>query len=461
MSLLREFDALLRTDPLFAAEGLDLDRASQALNSLESAVSDIESVFSKDSWRRRLFLTRYPLARYAVPIPFLRAFIESERLRRMFLSAPTEENARRVLAGWRVAARAYMKSVERYTRLHEVLYSLEKQPDSFVLNDMVGNQTTLADIDRARALMAQNAELLNRTVREREHALRVGGSFERRTASFSPLPGFQKGELSPTHASLHALEMQQLLLMGVEILETHGPLQYELSHFDDVPTKHLFMLYVLRNPTINLPTARVVLADRFYFLPIIGPNARFGGIGKSGFELLIKRGMRYWYQSATNLYTSRDLNYWSEVLTIVDRTRRPQLDWHLVEAQRSSLFDLLLGACANDIQIYVWNTYERIALGKSAGFSLLYGLLVRSYPSIYYLPFNQSVWRLKELPNFLGSARISKNDQLYRTEDAIAADTTPEEMELIMQGIRIRKEAREEEGLTPPIGKASPPQAIL
>ncbi len=151
-------------------------------------------------------------------------------------------------------------------------------------------------------------------------------------------------------------------------------------------------------------------------------------------------------QPATFLYTARDQRYWADIASIADRVCRPELDWSLANAQRSSTFDLLLGACVLNVRIYTNNFRERIVSRELGPYSLLFGLLIHSHPSVYFLPFNRSVWRLPEQPNFLGAERISKKDQLYLTEEAVIADTTPEELELIMQGGRIRKEAREKEG---------------
>ena len=75
-------------------------------------------------------------------------------------------------------------------------------------------------------------------------------------------------------------------------------------------------------------------------------------------------------------------------------------------------------------------------------------LLFATHPSLYYLPFNGSVWRLQQQPNFLGSQRAVPEDLLYVDEKAVLADTTPQEFELVMQSGRIREEARRKaEGL--------------
>ena len=447
---------MVRKDPLFAAEGLDIEGAARAIDALESALSDLESVLSKISWRHRLFLLRYPLAQYAVPLPFLRAFVECEELRRSYLSAPTEENAQKLLKGWRDAAQAFMHSIKRFSLLHKLLYTIEKQGSSFEFNDLMGNKTTLADVNRTLAMMRKNAEQLERTVQEREQMFKDGSVFFEHTAIVpAPLPEFQAGEMSPLNAHLHALEQKCIPVLQQGVLETHGPLWYELPHFDGPPTKHLFTIDIARDSESGLRSARVFLVDRFYFLPIAGPNVRFGGIGRAPFELLIKRGIRYWRQAPTMFYCVRDHRYWADLLTIIDRIRRPHLDRRLIEAQRSSLFDLLLGTGVRAVHLYIGTTLERIQFGEFKEYSLLFGLLMMSQPSIYYLPFNRSVWRLEEQPNFLGSARVNQKDQLDVTEETVIADTTPEEMEVIMQGVRIRDEERGKEGLIPPITTTS------
>ena len=70
------FHELVLHDPLFAAEGMNIDEAAAHLNSIEVTAGHLEKVFAADSWMRRLFFLRYPISLHVLPIPFLRCFLE-------------------------------------------------------------------------------------------------------------------------------------------------------------------------------------------------------------------------------------------------------------------------------------------------------------------------------------------------------------------------------------------------
>src|SRR6185437_6942208 len=94
-------------------------------------------------------------------------------------------------------------------------------------------------------------------------------------------------------------------------------------------------------------------ADVYNFLPLTGQDARFGAVGRANFEELIDRGIPYWYQPASNLYTSLDQRYWADITALVDMQRRPELTAQLVWRQKSSMFDLILWAAVDDLKTFV------------------------------------------------------------------------------------------------------------
>jgi hypothetical protein len=113
----------------------------------------------------------------------------------------------------------------------------------------------------------------------------------------------------------------------------------------------------------------------------------------------------------------RDQRYWTDLVTMVDARRRPDLDRTLLASQKSSLFDLMLNTQVGTIRSYRTIMRAR-ARGGDFSYSGLYGLLMRSNPSICYLTFNRSVWRLREEPDFLGNSRSSR-PMLKKTDEAL------------------------------------------
>jgi hypothetical protein len=209
-----------------------------------------------------------------------------------------------------------------------------------------------------------------------------------------------------------------------------------------VPTAHAFYAYIVEDKDSQARFLKVALADRFYFLPLFGMKDERGwGLG-SLHAPVIERGSTHWYQSVTHGYASRDQLYVADMATAFDLVRRPWLNREQVSLQRSSMLDLILMGLSFDLNMYLDNTKARSRAGLTRGYSHLDTLLIRTHPSVFYLPFNASVWRLEEMPNFLGTKRVS-GEAKYKTYEEIEA-TLPEGMlEQIMQGGRIREEARQ------------------
>ena len=434
------FLELARTDPLFAAEGMDLERASGALDAIEEQTQELEKRWSADSFIRRLFFIRFPVARYAIPVPFLRDFIESERARRAFLAAPDISSAHELILRWKDTQKSLARSVERYTKLHHILFRLdEKAKTKASIQDMLGNVTTPEDVAGLLRLFRKNALSLQAEVADRKSLLE-GPQIGRRVSAVRTRAAdeahFSDAKVKPEYLHLHRLELLHWLpFRHGKIVESCGPFSYTLAHFDGTPSPHTFMVYIVRNDTTGVLSLRVSALDAFRFIPLTdSDDAKFPPVGRAAFESLIKRGIPYWYQSVTSPYATRDDRYWADIATAADLRRRPALDSALVFSQKSSMFDLLLGACIEDHEIFIENIEERKGLW--------YWLLYRTHPSIYYLPFNASVWRIDDRPDFLGSGRAKREEIPYLPADVVLPGLTPEGISLMMQGGRIREEGR-------------------
>ena len=427
------FKHMMESDPLFSAEGMDLERGEAVLDGIELLTRNIETRMGKNSLLRRMFFTRYPIARYALPVPFVRDFIKSEQSRRRFLADPSEENGTLLVQAWEKAQLSFAQCVKRYRILHQLLFRLDTEA-KHPIQDVLGNVITPEDVWSHMQLLERNSVELQRAVELRRALLRGQNVSNTLSTGTSDKLRYVPTHISSTHAHLHDMDRAHCLpFRHGKVIESFGPLSYALKNFDGERTSHVFSAYVVRNHS-GLISLRVSSLDVYRFIKITGPDARFPHIGQAAFIDLIRAGLPYWYQSVTSLYTMRDQQYWADIATIFDCDRRPDLDLELVQAQKSSLLHLLLGACLEDHEIYL----ENVELRKG----YWYWLLFRTHPSIYYLPFNKSVWRLGEKVNFLGSGRAEPEQILYKSADVLLKELTSEEIERVMHGGRIRADAR-------------------
>jgi hypothetical protein len=440
-----EFIKSAQEDPLFAAEGLDLAAARSALTELEQSVSELEEAFSGGSFLRRLFFIRYPLARYAMPVPFLRALVKCEGARRVFLAAPTKETGDDLLGAWRDAAQSYERSVARYRALHLLLSRMERDTLAKPVEDIVGNQFTFQDVLASIDLLAQNAAALTKEAESRASLLH--GTPMRGTAPSAPpvreLPRCPERGLDDMFARVVPHERRRIARRG-EVVEVHGPLCYRLPHFDGKETEHQFFVYIIKNRKSERKELQVVLADELFFLDLQNKDS-FAHWARQTYEPLPSMGVPYWYQSGTNFYSVRDQRYWADLATIVDCARRPELNQALLKSQRSSLLDMILYMCSTDLRWYSTIMRKRARSGILKGYAVLnFGLIMRSNPSLLFLPFNRSVWRLPEQPNFLGTKFDGTRSPYKRAREVLPA-LSDEALTLVMDGGYIRSQAWKKE----------------
>lgn len=443
------FDSLVREDPLFAAEGLDIQHTYEVLDETERTIRDIEQAYIDGSFWRGLFFVRYPLARYAVPLSFLRSLCVSEEARRAYLKEPSDEHARALLAAWTESARAYENGANDHVAFFKLLRSMEKDRAKDI-QDMVGNVFTPRDVETGYELLLKNADALKAEVMVRSRLLDGDETVvvSRRSRADESRFAYRPGTLTPELQRVYDLVLRyKHVFRDSDIEESYGPFEYTLKNYDTEPTPHLFYIYLLKRKDTGFRHLRVYLADQYYFLQLIPfATSRFGGISNMAFTAIIERGIPYWCQSATNFYAMRDQQYWAGVATVADLKRRPGLDARLVAAEQCSLLDQVLAAAWYDLKYHVNHTKDRIRHGVMREYSKVYGFLTQANPSIYFLPFNLSVWRLDESINFL-CTRAPLEDQLYKTWDMVSSQLDDETLERVLQAPDIREADRKRRGL--------------
>lgn len=431
-------------DPLFAAEGMDPENGSAALDCLEGALGALERAYGERSIFRKLFLVRYPLARYAIPLDFLRRFFACERMRRDYLASPTRDKALALLDSWQKASDEYAASLHRYRLLHRLLVRIEAGDRPFKMVDGFGHVTSYSYAEHLIDEMLRNAVALGESVKSRR-ALLHG-------EPVSPLPGpseveigkLSEGEMTPWQQTIHDAEIAggTSPYRYVDIQETYGPFRFTLPNFDRIPTQHTFMLYLTKDRSTGLLGMWPTCVDRFSFIDLwhaVKPEDMLVRGAYAAAVGLKPEEMPYWYEVATFMYNSRDPLYWVDIATRIDLDRRPYLNADLVYTQRSSMFDRLLVECARDARTSVAHQKRRVRSRVAVNYSPLYDLLTRSYPSIYYLTFNQSVWRLPERTTFIGDGFVvPASDELSEAE--AQEKMTPDLLAKVMGVQKLREE---------------------
>lgn len=444
-----EFDRLVKDDPLFAAEGCDLAAASVALAEIHKNAHRLEKIFVGQNMVRgllfRVFFFIFPLVRNALPLPFLRQVLLCEQYRRAYLVAPTIHTATDLLQSWRGAARQYGTCLKRYRFLHRVVWWREPSARHYVLQDLFGNISSIKHIEKTLATMGRNGDTLLTEVERRARLLKEKTPILPHDSNISGEVAMSPAVMSAWHARLHALEKSQGVtpFRQSEIEASYGPFSYTLPHFDGTPTTHIFILYYLRNKKTNLRSMWIAVVDRYLFTKVWHQSARQLD-GKTPFVFsggLSATDTPYWYEPAGHLYTLRDPSYWVDIATSVDMAHRSAVcDAKLVRAQKSSLLHLLLGACAEDLHVFVRHTERRKRQNTLQGYSLLYGLLMRTHPALYYLTFNKSVWRISNPTELLGESWRAEPTSPYVSEVELRETLSDDALVAVMSAQVLREE---------------------
>lgn len=441
------------TDPLFAAEGLDIDNAQIALQELEKVTLSLQILDQSVSGRINFFL--HPLTDVLHPFKFLKCFLTCEKNRRHFLASPNFSSAQSLIHSYYKAIDALEKNISMYkssclnvqnksrskfpkaNAYNFYLYKIMFTDIINILDELQRNSQKLREeIDKRNVLFLDNMKL--KFFKNRINISR------RNHFPIDKIPVLKKKVnnvssdkeifewISQGRDYIYYLEKRY----GNISTKTFGPLFFKLKNFDKIPTIHKFLLTVITDKASTLRGLFPILADQFHFVDIReGKYKHHADIFT--YQPLIRRGISHWYQPATSFYFSFDLTYHADLLTIYDRERRPFLNESYVLSQKSSMLDLLL-----------WNGYfhnlsylQNLKARKKAGRKISawhYLLIGRSYPSLYFLPFNRSVWRLMEKPNFLGT--YSGNKSVYVSRSELPKWLKKDDLKKIFHGGRIRAE---------------------
>lgn len=411
-------------DPLFAAEGLDIENARASVEELEQSVNLIEKILRK-KLIYRLFLFRYPAAETAHPIRFLKEFVVAEELRRQFLKNPNREKASQLIKQWGKTAAAYLENAEAYQEAILALQKMEGPRDGQTIG-YFDSAPTFSQYMEKISLLAENGRRLKSEVDDLDKIL-AGENIAMTPDDRSPKPGI--GAAYPPKGIKIPPELRKLIKiasMEGRAEEKYGPLIYKLGIFNEgVVAPRMFFVHIGRTRGVRSRQIEIFLGDDFYFL-----NLKRGHfLDQVIYRPLVEEGLEYWCQPTTSFYVTLDLGYQIDIATFVDLGRRKFRNREGVLRQKSSLFDLLVGRGVH----YDKRFAELLAIfhyhKKMPPLSFFY--LARSYPTLYFLVHNKSVWRLNENLSF-ETTRFGKKSH-YENLDELKKKLRPDIIEKIVR----------------------------
>lgn len=450
-----DFYNLTIKDPLFSAEGLDLDNAGWALEELQNVSKELQIIDS--SLAGRIHFLLHPLSEVLHPFGFLRDFLVGERARRHFLATPTIETAKLLIKSYYKTVNSLEKDLRAYWKAClNVQNTTSKRKPLANAYYFYRSRLTFPQFNECIELMINNVKELRFEINSRNKMLLtiitqsflksdIAGKYTIHPKVFSETINGSRGKAK---TSKEFTERMNWIQEGRDYIyylkqrygqintKLFGPISYKLPHFDKKPTNHLFYISFITDSLGKMRYASAILADQFHFIELERDKYKFYA-DIFTYESLIRRGIKYWYQPATSFYFTSDLTYYPDLLTIADLSTRTHLNKEMLIREKSSLLDMLLWNGYMHNLSYLQNIQSRKQAGRKLG-SWHYLLIGRGYPSLYYLTYNKSVWRLKESPNFYGS--LSLNPSPYLSNDKLPKSLKKKDLQKIFMGGIIRTE---------------------
>jgi hypothetical protein len=407
-SELQNLRAMVEKDPLFSAEGLDLEKAKFALDELALSLHRL-----KKSWTGivpKSFFYKYPPELTAHPISFLYSFLISEQERRVFLKNPTYENAMQLLKIWKKTLNEYKKGISSYKSALLALQKIENIDPNVKLG-YFDIAPCFHDLIGWVDLLMENSVKLELHISDCKSILdgnSIGKDFgENKSIAFDGKININ----NPIKTSVENDELLKIIESRFQIKERFDSVIYPLGHFNNGKvTPRKFNVLIAKTDDLKSDLLYVLLADELFFLNI----KRGHFIGLVIYRPLIEAGLEYWYQPATTFYSNLDVSYQAEIATVVDLKRRKFNNEQLVKSQHCSLLDLLIGT-----GIYYNNRFTKLIKIYSYHKDLpklSFFYFARAYPSLYFLSFNNSVWRLDKKP-FINATRFGPTSHYEKFSD--------------------------------------------
>ena len=449
-----------KNNPPFGMEGVDLERLSREVQKLERAIPPLADIYGEPADKKIIMRALHPLA-------FLKMLPALEESRRAFTADPSPLRSAVYRRNLKLAARAYETDIAAWRAALLALPRESKKRDE--VYHFINTITSLDRLIEVSDLLLANARRLKDEIRAGKTAEVL--PVEVRFASYGepPLSESDKKNLAFVRRFVKARG-------GWEI--TSPAFEVPTDCFGAAGEQDFFYAVTLRNEIVPM-----------YFKPayFYYRGARFSD--SRYYEPLRKEGFDYYWQPDFNLYMCPDLAYQAEVMTLYKvRTMLKQWNERGGEAdggvsETSAVEDAIRRFLAQDplrrsTQLEFFRSAEilfaryqggelekivgeenarilseirRLELQKTGFFEELVArgarlagnlpelmrrlpeplavkelFIMRSYPSLYFTPFNSSVWRGGAPLDFIESVERSRYyhnreefDQPYSEEELI------------------------------------------
>lgn len=392
-----------RIEPRFGLTGADVTALEIAIGDLEKSVSDVAEIYDENPAEKKAIKSSLH------PIGFLKSIAKLEARRRAFIEYPSLENFLGYLWQMKRATALYERSLRKYQDTLKNLPNANENETYHFGTNAVSLKTLLGNVD----FMLKNAALLKKY-----------------SQNNSILPRGKAGQLPSYISSVEELSSQEqkdakftkklIERLGWEIVM---PLVEVLSDCGEPQERDLF--YLVRREGFLVPMS--IRPVYFHFEISRFKNAQF-------YLPLREAGFEYAWQPDFNYYFCPDLSYQAEILTLY-RIRELLEDWkenkgagEFTEFEKAAdeflsadplwrPIQLLLFEAAGKNDTPLSEEIRRLEIEKSGYFEELvrFGarlnynypgftrrlkkpleikelFITRSYPSLYFLPWNRSIW---------------------------------------------------------------------
>lgn len=429
-----EFAALTRTDPLFYSPFFDAEGFSASIRALKesearlkrTALANIKENARPNSAAHLSLLQQYEL----FPHQYLFALADIPPATEVFLSKPTPEGARKLIALYERAAKEYEKAgAEGLAALEDMKEA--SPPNRPLLYFFADSATSLDIVKNDYHLIQKNGVALQEEVARRKACLLGEGACEvlatpRDTADFlsaleTPAPNLEQSTARFVKETLPQIHPEQTI---------RGPYPVASSCWQGEAPHWLYLIYTKEGIQKVLPK----LATQNYYL-LVPKNA-----SDALTQAFTDAGHVFYSQPEATTYECTDLTFYPRLLAL--DFVQTQIDTKLISKEGvSSNPELTLfarnqfGVLAPALNLLasvtdLLETSQRVSTDNVLSPELLF--VARSAYSLTFMPFAQSVWRIDEQPTYLLSeeehSRIQAPPQFKTYTELKAYGFTDEEI---------------------------------
>lgn len=431
--------ALATTNPPFGLAGVDLVRLADSVNRLEQSIPPLAAVYDDPADAKIIRGSIHPVA-------FLKTLLALEESRREFVSDPSQMRRAAYWRNLKVTAGTYEKDIAAW---RGALYAFLQNRAGSEVYYFVESATSLDFLVRASDELLANARSLNKAIRS--------GNTEYHEPFTSPLWTQSLSEPSVTENDKGNLGFV-LRFVEAEGWEIVSPaIEVPTDCFGKEGEPDFFYIVKLRNETVPMYYRQLF----FRYTKARFADARY-------YDPLREKGFDYNWQPDFNLYACPDLSYQAEAMTVYKirelLLRRSEREGGAIPEiaavkesirkflardplRRSTQLELFrvvselvaqypggaLAEVVGEENARLLKEVLLIALQKTGFLEEVVArgarltenlpklmrllprplpakelLLMRSYPSLYFMPFHRSIWSSGEPPRFIESAGRSR-----------------------------------------------------